>query len=78
MIILIANEVTFDMFNDLTDDLLKELIPKIGPRIKFRKQVALLNADVVLAPSRDNEPLDLLNLLPSTSGKNKCVSKSCT
>lgn len=39
------------MFYDLTESLIKELIPKIGTRIKFTNKLQILKADVVDAAS---------------------------
>lgn len=44
----VENAVTVEMFKDLSQDLIKELIPKIGNRIVFNKKLAIWNAGVII------------------------------
>lgn len=48
------------MFTDIDEALLKELIPKIGPRIKFKRQIDLLKAEIDVSNAA----------VPSTSKQN--------
>ncbi|XP_031343146.1 uncharacterized protein LOC116170783 [Photinus pyralis] len=60
------NEITWEAFESLTDDVIKELIPKIGPRIIFKKKYDLFRAPVITVQSAIEYP-NTLSPSPSIS-----------
>lgn len=58
------------MFADINEALMKELIPKVGPRIRFKRQIDILKAELdvpnVADPSTSKQNIDVCIIVKNT------------